>query len=271
MIPLKLSLQNFLSYGDGAQTLDLSGISIACLCGNNGHGKSALLDSITWALWGKARGTGHRDLVHHGRADMWVELDFQAANARYRVIRRYQTTRNSSDLQLQLMGPDGFFSITDSSIRKSQAKINEIIGMDYDTFINSAFLIQGRADEFTNKTAAERKEVLGKIIDLERFAELQNRSGERARERRARGDRLEGKLQLMRSQTAEKTQLEEKLADVGKGLEAATGELKRKNLDAQELRGEILELERRTAEAEDVRRRIPQLQREIAQVRIRSA
>ena len=78
MIPLKLSLQNFLCYRDDSHTLDLRGIRVACLCGNNGHGKSALLDSITWALWGKARGSGHADLVHFGRSEMWVELEFQA-------------------------------------------------------------------------------------------------------------------------------------------------------------------------------------------------
>ena len=151
MIPLKLTLQNFLCYRDDNHTLDLSGIRVACLCGNNGHGKSALLDSITWALWGKARGGGHADLIHYGRSDMWVELEFQAAEARYCVTRRFSAPRGSS-LELQIHAQGVFFPITGNAIRETQAKIDSIIGMDYDTFINSAFLIQGRADEFTNKT-----------------------------------------------------------------------------------------------------------------------
>ena len=175
MIPLKLTLRNFLSYRDDNPALDLSGIRVACLCGNNGHGKSALLDGVTWALWGKARGSGHADLIHYGRSHMMVELEFQAAGAHYRVIRRY-SVHGGSNLQLQLKGPGGFYPLTGNSIRQSQAKLNRVIGMDYDTFINSAFLIQGRADEFTNKTPAERKEVLGKIIGLDRFNELRQRS-----------------------------------------------------------------------------------------------
>ena len=54
MIPLKLRLSNFMCYRE-EQTLDFSGIHLACLAGDNGHGKSALLDAITWALWGRAR------------------------------------------------------------------------------------------------------------------------------------------------------------------------------------------------------------------------
>ena len=59
MIPLKLRLSNFMCYRD-EQTLDFSGIHLACLTGDNGHGKSALLDAITWALWGRARARARR-------------------------------------------------------------------------------------------------------------------------------------------------------------------------------------------------------------------
>ena len=35
MIPLKLSVRNFLCYRDNVPTLDFEGIHIACLCGDN--------------------------------------------------------------------------------------------------------------------------------------------------------------------------------------------------------------------------------------------
>ena len=264
MIPLKLTLQNFLCYRDDVPTLDLTGIRVACLCGGNGHGKSALLDAITWALWGKARGSSHSNLLHHGRSNMHVDLEFQAADAHYRVIRRFRSPRGS-DLQLQLKGPAGFHTITGNSIRESQYKIDRIIGMDYDTFINSAFLIQGRADEFTNKTPAERKEVLGKILGLERFNDLQRRSRDKASDSARRGDEIEGTLRFMRQETAAKDQLATNLQAVVHDLNALSLDLEQKNLCAQDLRLEIQDLERRTAEAEEIRRRIPQLQSEISQ------
>ena len=51
MIPLRLNLRNFLCYRENVPELDFTGLHVACLCGSNGHGKSALLDAITWNLW----------------------------------------------------------------------------------------------------------------------------------------------------------------------------------------------------------------------------
>ena len=53
MIPIRLALRNFMCYREGE--LSFEGLHVACLCGDNGNGKSALLDAMTWALWGKAR------------------------------------------------------------------------------------------------------------------------------------------------------------------------------------------------------------------------
>ena len=89
MIPLRLSVKNFLSYRDNAPTLDLEGVHVACLCGENGHGKSALLDAITWALWGHARARVQEDLIFQGESEMQVDLEFQVGDGRYRVSRRF--------------------------------------------------------------------------------------------------------------------------------------------------------------------------------------
>ena len=77
---------------------------MACLCGENGHGKSALLDAITWCLWGKARGQVQDDLISHGADEARVELEFMARDSRFRVIRSRaraggRRRQGSSDLQ----------------------------------------------------------------------------------------------------------------------------------------------------------------------------
>ena len=89
MLPLSLKLHNFLSYRENVPTLHLENVHVACLCGANGHGKSALLDAITWAIWGKARGQRQEQLLHQGQQEMWVELEFEARGQHYRVARRY--------------------------------------------------------------------------------------------------------------------------------------------------------------------------------------
>ena len=55
MIPLHLRISGFLSYRDPAE-LDFKLFDLACISGHNGAGKSSLLDAITWALFGEARG-----------------------------------------------------------------------------------------------------------------------------------------------------------------------------------------------------------------------
>ncbi|MBI3177249.1 MAG: AAA family ATPase, partial [Chloroflexi bacterium] len=68
MIPLKLELQNFLPYKN-PDPLDFTGLHVACLSGQNGAGKTSLLDAMTWALWGRARAKTDEELIHQGASE----------------------------------------------------------------------------------------------------------------------------------------------------------------------------------------------------------
>jgi exonuclease SbcC len=174
MIPAKLKMKNFMCYRDNVPELSFEGIHIACLCGDNGHGKSAIFDAITWALWGQSRAKSDDDLIYIGQREAEVELEFTILNQRYRVIRkrikRASATRpGQSSLELQVLDANAFKSITGNSILETQQKIIELLHLDYDTFVNSVFLRQGNSDEFSNKKPAERKEVLGSILGLSAY------------------------------------------------------------------------------------------------------
>ncbi len=250
MIPLKLTLKNFLCYRDNLPTLDLEGIQLACLCGQNGHGKSALLDAITWALWGKARGKSQDDLIHHGLNEMQIDLEFLARDTRYKVVRRHTRSvrggrQGATDLQLQVSHDDGFSPITGNTLRESQAHIERLIGMDYDTFINSAFLLQGRADEFTNKPPGERKEVLAKVLDLGYYDALQDLAKEEAQKRSRDAAEIVGSLQLMRQEVARREEYQAELEQVTASLAQVTARLEtqRQELDALKTRVEAMRSE----------------------------
>lgn len=180
MIPVKLTLRNFMCYRENVPPLSFVGIHTACITGDNGNGKSALVDAMTWALWGKARAKSD-DLIYQGQPEMAVEFDFIVAGQTYRIIRKYarSKTRTGSGhpvLEFQIAADEGFRSITGNSVTQTEEKIKNILHMDYETFINSAFLRQGNADEFTKQPPAKRKEVLGNILGLARYDELEEKA-----------------------------------------------------------------------------------------------
>ena len=240
MLPISLSLSNFLSYRDAAPTLHLEGIRVACLCGPNGNGKSALLDAVTWALWGKARGQRHEQLLHHGQTEMRVELVFDVGSERYRVSRRYsQARRNAqSSLELAVRTAGGEFTTagtegTGDTIRETQVRIERLINMDYGTFVNSAFLVQGRADEFTMATPGVRKDVLAKVLGLGRYDELAERARLRGRDARAKLDATALNIDRLRERAAKAgetraalTEAERELAEAMESVNGLTERLR---------------------------------------------
>lgn len=276
MIPLRLSVRNFLCYREKVPPLDFAGLHLACLCGSNGHGKSALLDAITWCLWGKARGKSQDDLVSYAADEARVELEFLARDNKYRVIRSHarggsRRRQGATDLQLQVLSSDNAQPITGNSLRETQAKIEQLVGMDYDTFINSAFLLQGRADEFTNRTPADRKAVLASILGLEIYDRLQVRARERLSETRAAADRVGGILQQMQREVEEIGQPSQELAGVAEYLDKVEKQLATQHREADGLRSRVAELERQRNELLDLQKRAQGLRLEIAHLESRIA
>lgn len=189
MIPTKLQLKNFLSYGDQIQTIDFGTYNLICLSGKNGHGKSALLDAITWALWGHARklsGMAKADqgLLRLGQTQMMVCLDLVCNNQQYRIRREFMQTYGKPVTLLDfgmLDQSEKFISLTEKTIRDTQAKIDSMLHLTFEAFINSAFLRQGQANEFSKKSPKERKEVLAAILGIDRYESIRKLASERIR------------------------------------------------------------------------------------------
>ena len=189
MIPLRLELKNFMSYADDVPPLDFTGMHTVCLSGENGNGKSALLDAITWSLWGESRaGRGrHEDLVRIGADEMSVTFTFQMDGQVYRVLRKYSKRASGRQWELQQQTPDqglgtGWRALTGDTTRDTGAAIEKLLHMSYDVFTNSAYLRQGQADKFVQQAAGRRKEILAEILDLSRYDQLESMAKERMRE-----------------------------------------------------------------------------------------
>ena len=268
MIPLKLSVRNFLCYRDDVPPLDLRGVHVACLCGANGHGKSALLDAMTWCLWGQARtgGRNHDGLIAYGESECRVELDFQAQGQTYRAIRRRRSAgRGRSELDLFVLDDaEHPRAITGNTLNETNNRIRRLAGMDYDTFVNSAFLLQGRSDEFTRKTPSERKEVLSSILGLDLYEIMQAAARERRAEWQDRTVRTEGALTQSRAALEAIPDPTRELARVEQRLTDLDGELAAAAAKAAEMRGAVEELRRKESALVAVAQQIEALGNDIA-------
>jgi exonuclease SbcC len=178
MIPIKLHLSGFLSYRDPVE-VDFTSFDLACISGSNGAGKSSLLDAVTWSLFGQAR----------KRDDSVINLQCNAAEVAYtfsyeeniyRVQRSLQRGKGTV-LEFQVLDNEIWRPLTERTLRETQARIEQILRLDYDTFVNAAFFLQGKADQFTQHTASKRKEVLGSILGLEAWEIYRVRTAERRR------------------------------------------------------------------------------------------
>ena len=269
MIPLKLTVRNFLCYRDNVPALDLRGVHIACLCGDNGHGKSALLDAITWCLWGQAR-TGGRNydaLITHGESECRVELDFQARGQEYRVMRRRRRSgRGQSQADVFVLDDaDNPRPITGNTLNETNAKIQQIVGMNYETFVNASFLAQGRSDEFMRKSPGERKDALSGILGLELYDGLQAAAREGRDKHRVEVEQTGQLLERTKEALDALPDPSDELAQIGVRVTELAGELEAKAAGAERTRAEVERLRGLQAQLESAAAAISVLQSDIRQ------
>jgi DNA repair protein SbcC/Rad50 len=192
MKPTRLELEGFLSYRDRT-VIELAGLRAAVILGENGAGKSSIVEAMTWALFGKGRGRGPDDFVNAGADYARVSLEFEHAGAGYRVIReRDRSSKGKSGLILQrgiLEGPE--LNLGGPRIDETQAAIEELLGLDYDRWLATSLVGQGKADAFTKLGPADRKRILFEVLELEEWAG-------RATEARDRHKEAAGRLSMVK-------------------------------------------------------------------------
>jgi exonuclease SbcC len=269
VIPVEIELKNFLAYREPGP-LCFDGIHVACLSGPNGAGKSSLLDAITWALWGRARSNSPDDLIHQGQAEMRIALVFDQEGSRYRVIRQRKGGKRGASL-LELQGWDpatgAWRGLSENSMRQTQDKIEALLRIDYETFVNSAFLLQGRADEFTTKTPAQRKQVLANILGLWRWEGYEERAKERLAAGRAEAQRLEGRLEEIERELAQRQAYEAELSEAEGAARRASEAMalaEKQWADLEETRNRLVALQR---QIDDLTRRVHLREREVEEAR----
>jgi exonuclease SbcC len=249
MIPLHLRIAGFLSYRDPVD-LDFSSFDLACISGQNGAGKSSLLDAMTWVLFGEARGKS-ADVIH-------LNLDVKAAEVAltfayegntFRVIRTLPRGK-STVLEFQIQNQDDWKPLTEKTTRDTQARIEQTLRMDYDTFINASFFLQGKADEFTQRKSSERKAILSAILGLEIWDTYKERTAEKRKLIESDAQEIDGRVAEINSELAEEEVRKSRLAEIEKTLKqlSATRETQEAALENIRKNAALIQEQRKVAE-----------------------
>ncbi|MFC1913186.1 AAA family ATPase [Chloroflexota bacterium] len=269
MIPVRLKLCNFMPYRDNVPLLSFAGIHTACISGDNGNGKSALIDAITWALWGKTRAKSDDDLVHQGETETEVKFDFAVAGQPYRIIRKHSLPKSrgrsgQSSLDLFISSDGDFKVISGDSINKTQQKIIDVLHMDYLTFTNSAFLRQGHADEFTQQPPVKRKEVLANILGLSFYDGLEEQAKDLAQQQEIEKIQLDNAIKDIGDELARKPTYEVDFDQAQRELSRIVAVIKEQESRLNQLRREKESLENKRLQLTQLESHITATRRELA-------
>jgi DNA repair protein SbcC/Rad50 len=236
MIPLQLTLKNFLSYRDAV--LDFRGLHTACICGANGAGKSSLLEAITWAIWGESRASIGDDIIHAGTDYARVDFEFSYGGEVYKIIRSRHRGGKASSLDFQVIDEQSFRPLSGKSIKDTQEKINTYLKLDHKTFINSAYLRQGQADEFMKQAPGGRKQILAELLQLDRYEVLAAKAKEQSKQFEGQAWQIEQELEMIKTRLQEKNLYREHLQELSGEIEKINQEQERDNWRLQQLQGE---------------------------------
>ena len=211
MRPLKLTMCAFGPYA--AETvvdfLQLGASGVYLVCGDTGAGKTMIFDAICFALFGEASGdskngarsaTSLRSDYADPASKTYVELEFSYRGQTYRVKRNpdYErakkrgegTTKESANAEVEL--PDGRCI---SGVRKVNAQVEELLGIDVNQFKQIVMLAQGEFRKLLTADTATREGIFRKLFATQKYERLQDRLGEECRKLERENDALKRDMQ----------------------------------------------------------------------------
>jgi exonuclease SbcC len=216
-----LALTNFRLHADTRIDFE-SGLT--GIIGPNGAGKTTILEAIAWALYGMPAVRGKRQdirsLSASGRSGVRVELDFELAAHRYRVVRTLSTAELYLDNAAAPIA-NSTSGVTDLLRRK--------LGMTQQEFFRTYFTGQKELGGMSAMGPAERAQFLSRVMGYERLRGAQTI----VRERRS---LLKGELTGLQSALPDSGRIAEelkasdaRLKDAEKKTKAALARLTKAN------------------------------------------
>ena len=163
MIFKRLKLINFKSHKNTEIRFD-KGISV--IVGENGAGKSTILEGISFALFKQHTAKKIDDLVRNNADSMSLELDFVSGGKEYRILRQKSKSQLKSTLYTKTTSDGQFIPLCTGDSEVSN-QIKQTLDIDSDLFLNAIYIRQGEIAELIDKKSAEKKQLIGKLLGID--------------------------------------------------------------------------------------------------------
>lgn len=136
--------------------------------GPNSTGKTSILDSIIWALWGPtAIGTRNEDLIKFGERFCRVIIEFEVDGKKYLIDRSYDRSSGMKVVLYQYDENKGKFIDIASKSGEVGKKIEEILQIDYKQALSTVMVRQGEVNELAVASPASLRELISKVYSLD--------------------------------------------------------------------------------------------------------
>ncbi len=169
--------KNFLSTGDQWTEIDFCESPSTLIVGNNGAGKSTMLDALCFALFGKAfRKINKPQLVNSiNEKSCKVEVTFSIGKDDYRVFRGIKPNVFELYKNNKLVDQDAATKDTQKYLEQSVLKLN------FKSFTQVVILGSSTFVPFMQLTAAHRREVIEDLLDINIFSNMNTLLKDRVR------------------------------------------------------------------------------------------
>jgi DNA repair exonuclease SbcCD ATPase subunit len=160
--------KNLLSTGNYFTEIKLDNASNTLIVGNNGSGKSTMLDALCFALFGKAfRNINKPNLVNSiNNKDTVVEVEFDTNGKSYKIVRGIKP--NIFEIY-----QDSVLLNQDASVRDYQDYLEKfILKLNYKSFTQIVILGSASFTPFMQLSAADRRAIIEDLLDIQIFSSM---------------------------------------------------------------------------------------------------